>query len=141
MIASGPSGCAPNTDGPGRAVLGTAGEESGGAGGAAPTDAGANGGSGGSGFAVTGHGLPGAEPGTWTYLLYMIADNPLEPFMVEDLSELMQVGSEGALTILAQIDRAPGTPTRPWAACPILPTPSGCASSQVASWSWKTWAR
>jgi hypothetical protein len=109
-ISAGSSGCAPNTDGPRGVISGVAGTESGGAGGAALTDAGANGSAaaGGNGFALTGHGLPGAEPGTWTYLLYMIADNPLEPFMVDDLSELMQVGSEGSLTILAQIDRAPG---------------------------------
>lgn len=59
-------------------------------------------------FEATGHGLPGAEPGTWTYLVYLLADNDLEPYMLRDLEDLMQVGSGGKLTILAQVDRADG---------------------------------
>lgn len=116
LALAAPSGCAPNSEPPSSVIaVGAAGAPEGGAGAGPITDAGTSGsaGSAGNGFALTGHGLPGAEPGTWTYLLYMIADNPLEPFMVEDLSQLMQVGSEGALTILAQIDRAPGQSTEP----------------------------
>jgi hypothetical protein len=53
-------------------------------------------------------GVAGAEPGTWTYLVYMLADNDLEPFGLLDVEEMMEVGSGGKLTILAQIDRAVG---------------------------------
>lgn len=58
-----------------------------------------------------GSGVPGAEPGTWTYLVYMLADNDLEPFALQDLEELMEVGSGGKLTILVQVDRAVGEAT------------------------------
>lgn len=56
----------------------------------------------------TASGVAGAEPGTWTYLVYMLADNDLEPFGLVDVQELMDVGSGGKLTILAQVDRAVG---------------------------------
>jgi hypothetical protein len=57
---------------------------------------------------LRGHGSPGAEPGTWTYLVYMIADNDLESFALAGLDELMGVGTGAGLTILAQVDRADG---------------------------------
>jgi hypothetical protein len=83
---------------------GTSGEEGGSAG-----AGGAEGGAAGSGpIGGTGSGVEGAEPGSWTYLVYMLADNDLEPFALEDLKELMAVGSSGKLTILAQVDRAIG---------------------------------
>jgi hypothetical protein len=62
----------------------------------------------GAGFSATGHGSPGAEPETWTYLVYMVADNPLEPFARERIEELMRVGTGEGVTILAQVDRAAG---------------------------------
>lgn len=80
-----------------------------GAAGSAGSDASAGApGSGGAGFDPTGHGLPGSTPGTWTYLVYLLADNELEPSLLHDLEDLMQVGSGQNLTILAQIDRAEG---------------------------------
>jgi hypothetical protein len=45
---------------------------------------------------------------TWTLLVYMIADNDLEPFGVYDLYEMMQVGSNDRLEIIVQADRAAG---------------------------------
>jgi hypothetical protein len=88
----------------------------GGSGGSASGNAGAaGGGSGASGsaFDPDGHGLPGAEPGTWTYLVYMLADNNLEAYALQDLEALMEVGSTGKLTILAQVDRARGESEEP----------------------------
>ncbi|MBZ4416408.1 clostripain-related cysteine peptidase [Myxococcus sp. RHSTA-1-4] len=65
--------------------------------------------------------IPGTDAGTnppprehpasgesWTVLVYMVADNDLEPFALQDLEEMMQVGSGRSLTIVAQIDRAVG---------------------------------
>jgi len=63
---------------------------------------------GGSGGLGTDSGVKGAETGTWTYLVYMVADNDLERFALQDLEEMMSVGSGGKLTILAQVDRAVG---------------------------------
>ncbi|HTV19202.1 MAG TPA: clostripain-related cysteine peptidase [Polyangiaceae bacterium] len=85
----------------------------GGSGGNAAGAAGTSGSSGAAGSSVSafdpnGHGLPGSTPGTWTYLVYLLADNELEPYLLQDLTELMQVGSSDELTILAQIDRAEG---------------------------------
>ena len=55
-----------------------------------------------------GSGVKGAVAGSWTYLVYMLADNDLERFALQDLEEMMDVGSGGKLTILAQVDRAVG---------------------------------
>jgi hypothetical protein len=79
-----------------------------GAGAAAVAGAGGEASVGGAGFDAAGHGLPGSTPGTWTYLVYLLADNELEPYLLQDLEDLMQVGSGEKLTILAQIDRAEG---------------------------------
>lgn len=59
-------------------------------------------------FEPTGHGLPGATPGSWTYLVYLLADNDLEAPALQALDDLMQIGSAGQVTILAQVDRAEG---------------------------------
>jgi hypothetical protein len=76
-----------------------------GTGGTAAGDAGETG----SGAAGSdGSGVANADPGTWTYLVYMLADNDLEPFALQDLEELMEVGSGQKLTILVQVDRAVG---------------------------------
>lgn len=65
----------------------------------------------GGGSAGTDHGVPGAAPGSWAYLVYMLADNNLEAFTTADLEEMMQVGSSDQLTILVQLDRAEGEST------------------------------
>ena len=92
-----------------RAEPGGAGTSEPGSGGTADGEGGESSGS--SGSSTTGgagSGVAGAEAGTWTYLVYMLADNDLEPFALQDLEELMQVGSGEKLTILAQVDRAVG---------------------------------
>jgi hypothetical protein len=45
---------------------------------------------------------------SWTFLVYMVADNNLEPFALDDLIEMAQVGSGANLNIVVQIDRAQG---------------------------------
>jgi hypothetical protein len=95
---SGAAGASDSGSGSGGTADGEGGESSGSGG--SPT--------GGTGLGGTGSGVPGADAGTWTYLVYMLADNDLEPFALQDLEELMQVGSGEKLTILAQVDRAVG---------------------------------
>jgi len=46
--------------------------------------------------------------GSWTVLVYMVADNNLEPAAVDDLKEMMAVGSSDKLRFLVQVDRAVG---------------------------------
>ncbi len=90
----------------------TGGTSNGGGGtvGGAPGDGGGSGGGGGLG---DGSGVKGAVSGSWTYLVYMLADNDLERFALQDLEEMMVVGSGGKLTILAQVDRAIGESSLP----------------------------
>jgi hypothetical protein len=45
---------------------------------------------------------------SWTFLIYLVADNNLEAAAVEDLKEMMQVGAAAGFTMLVQIDRAEG---------------------------------
>ncbi len=45
--------------------------------------------------------------GSWTILMYMDADNNLEPFMINDLAELSSVDPPSWLTILILFDRSP----------------------------------
>lgn len=70
------------------------------------------GGVGGAGGASgAGGGTPTAHQDTgqsWTVLIYMAADNNLEPFALEDLQEMAQVGSTDKLHIVVQIDRSAG---------------------------------
>jgi hypothetical protein len=108
-LAFGVAGCGSDPP-PDEATVGGGGTGAGPSGVAGAAIAGAAGesGSGSSVFEPTGHGLPGSEPGTWTYLVYLLADNELEPYLLQDLDDLMQVGSGEKLTILAQIDRAEG---------------------------------
>jgi hypothetical protein len=42
----------------------------------------------------------------WTVLSYSIADTDLEPFMVQDVNEMGEVGSSDGLNIVALVDRA-----------------------------------
>ncbi len=43
---------------------------------------------------------------SWTFLVYMVADNDLEPFALMDLEEMMVVGTRAGFNIAVQIDRA-----------------------------------
>lgn len=45
---------------------------------------------------------------SWTFLVYMVADNNLEPFALDDIVEMADVGSGNKLDIVVQIDRAEG---------------------------------
>ena len=47
-----------------------------------------------------------AAGSTWTVLVYMVADNDLEPFALQDLTEMAAVGSAAGLEILVQADRS-----------------------------------
>lgn len=49
----------------------------------------------------------------WTILAYSIADTDLEPFMVQDVNEMGEVGSGEGLNIVALVDRAEGYSTDP----------------------------
>ena len=46
------------------------------------------------------------DDGTWTILQYSMADNNLEEFMMADLEELAEVGSEDGPNIVALVDRS-----------------------------------
>lgn len=46
------------------------------------------------------------EGGSWTILMYAIADTDLEPFMMEDIEELGSVAGSGGLQVVALVDRA-----------------------------------
>ncbi len=45
---------------------------------------------------------------SWTFLVYMVADNDLEPFALLDIAEMMDAGSKPNFNIVVQIDRAEG---------------------------------
>lgn len=81
---------------------------------------GTGGGQGGGGFGGGGFGGGGGAGGgnldmqhstggqSWTVLVYMTADNDLEPFALQDLTEMMQVGSANNFNLVVQVDRAAG---------------------------------
>ena len=48
----------------------------------------------------------GGDVKAWTVLVYSIADTDLEPFMMDDVSEMGSVGSNDDLSIVALVDRA-----------------------------------
>ena len=50
---------------------------------------------------------PVAVAGSWTVLEYSMADTNLEPFMMDDVNEMGEVGSNENLNIVALIDRSP----------------------------------
>jgi hypothetical protein len=50
----------------------------------------------------------GAGNESWTVLVYMVADNDLESFALQDLNEMMDVSSSENLNIIVQCDRAEG---------------------------------
>ena len=43
---------------------------------------------------------------SWTILIYMAADNDLEPFAIRDLHEMAEAGSSKSVVIAAQVDRS-----------------------------------
>jgi hypothetical protein len=45
--------------------------------------------------------------GSWTVLHYSMSDNDLEPYMMVDVEEMGEVGSNEDLDIVAMIDRSP----------------------------------
>lgn len=45
---------------------------------------------------------------SWTVLVYMAADNNLEPFALQDLQEMMEVGASKGFQLVVQVDRAKG---------------------------------
>jgi M6 family metalloprotease-like protein len=50
-----------------------------------------------------------APPGaSWTFMVYVDADNNLESFGIDDLNEMEMAGSTSEVNIIALIDRAPG---------------------------------
>jgi hypothetical protein len=44
----------------------------------------------------------------WTFMVYLDADNNLEPFGIIDFNEMEKVGSTNDVNIIVQMDRAPG---------------------------------
>lgn len=50
---------------------------------------------------------------SWTILVYMVADNDLEPSAIEDLKEMLQVGSAENFNLVVLCDRAVGMDERP----------------------------
>jgi hypothetical protein len=55
-------------------------------------------------------GTPGGiqAPDSWTVLTFEIADTNLEPFMMEDVEEMGQVGSRPGFNLISFVDRAEG---------------------------------
>lgn len=47
-------------------------------------------------------------PDSWTILTYEIADTDLEPFMMEDVEEMGEVGTRPGLNLVSFVDRAEG---------------------------------
>lgn len=55
---------------------------------------------------ATGAPTAASAGGSWTVLVYSIADTDLEPFMMDDIVELGEVAGSGDLQIMALVDRA-----------------------------------
>lgn len=62
----------------------------------------------GGGVGVGAPGSPLQAPDSWTIMTYSIADTNLEPFLLNDLEEMGQVGSRPGLNLVALVDRAEG---------------------------------
>ncbi len=92
------------------------------------TGGGAGGGLGGGvgGGGGSGGGNPDMQHSTggssWTVLVYMTADNDLEPFALQDLTEMMQVGSAQGFNLVVQVDRAVGYSEDPIGGLPNFTT-------------------
>lgn len=48
------------------------------------------------------------ERGSWTVLTYSIADTDLEPYLLEDVDEMGEVGTQDGLSLVTLLDRADG---------------------------------
>lgn len=48
-----------------------------------------------------------AAPASWTLLVYMAADNDLEPYALRDLAEMERVRLPGSVDLVALVDRSP----------------------------------
>ena len=77
-----------------------------GGGGTGGGSSGTGGGSGGTGGGIGGTGGGTGNGQAWTVLVYMVADNDLEPFGLLDLKEMAAVGSNSGLNIIVQVDRS-----------------------------------
>jgi hypothetical protein len=44
---------------------------------------------------------------SWTFLVYMMGDTNLEPYALDDLTEMASVGSSDELNVVAMVDRSP----------------------------------
>lgn len=53
------------------------------------------------------------EPGSWTFMVYMIGDTNLEPYALDDIAEMASVGSTDEVSIVALVDRSPDYTTDP----------------------------
>ena len=52
-------------------------------------------------------GADGTGDETWTFMAYVMGDTNLEPYALDDLTEMASVGSSDALNIVAMVDRSP----------------------------------
>lgn len=68
---------------------------------------------GGSSRSVTGKlkDIPGGSGGSWTVLVYLNADNDLEPFGILNFNQMEKVGSTDNVKIVVQMDRSSGYDT------------------------------
>lgn len=48
-----------------------------------------------------------ATPASWTFMAYVMGDTDLEPYALDDLTEMATVGSSEDLNIVAMVDRSP----------------------------------
>ena len=48
-----------------------------------------------------------AAPASWTFMAYVMGDTDLEPYALDDLTEMATVGSSEDLNIVAMVDRSP----------------------------------
>ncbi len=48
-----------------------------------------------------------AAPASWTFMVYVMGDTDLEPYALDDLTEMASVGSSEDLSIVAMVDRSP----------------------------------
>lgn len=58
-------------------------------------------------------GATSSEAGSWTVLVYQMADNNLEPFALQDLTEMASVGSGENLNLVVMSDRSAGEVSDP----------------------------
>lgn len=53
------------------------------------------------------------DPGSWTFMVYMIGDTDLEPYALDDIGEMASVGSTDDVNIVALVDRSADYTTDP----------------------------